>query len=116
MLFRSIFVDDASTDNNKTWEMLTDIERAFPESIIILKLEKNLRQGGARNIALKYASGEYIAFVDADDFVSTNYFLEAYNIAKTYNCDIVQFEYDYFTESLGNVRSEEHTSELQSRI
>lgn len=98
-----IFVDDASTDNNKTWEMLTDIERAFPESIIILKLEKNLRQGGARNIALKYASGEYIAFVDADDFVSTNYFLEAYNIAKTYNCDIVQFEYDYFTESLGTV-------------
>ena len=38
-----IFVDDASTDNNKTWEMLTDIERAFPESIIILKLEKSQR-------------------------------------------------------------------------
>lgn len=98
-----IFVDDASTDNNKTWEMLTDIERAFPESIIILKLEKNLRQGGARNIALKYASGEYLPLSWLMISVSTNYFLEAYNTAKTYNCDIVQFEYDYFTESLGNV-------------
>ena len=58
-----IFVDDASTDNGATWQMLQEFERAFPESILILQLEENMRQGGARNIALQYATGEYIAFV-----------------------------------------------------
>ena len=64
-----IFVDDASTDDGATWEMLHEFECAYPESILILKLQENMRQGGARNIALQYATGEYIAFVDADDFV-----------------------------------------------
>ena len=70
-----IFVDDASTDEDATWNMLQEFERAYPESIMILKLEENMRQGGARNVALQYATGEYIAFVDADDFVAENYLL-----------------------------------------
>ena len=52
-----IFVDDASTDDGSTWNMLQEFERAYPESIMILKLEENMRQGGARNIALQYATG-----------------------------------------------------------
>ena len=49
-----IFVDDASTDEDATWNMLQEFERAYPESIMILKLEENMRQGGARNVALQY--------------------------------------------------------------
>ena len=64
-----IFVDDASTDNGRTWEMLLLFERAYPDSVIVIRLEENRRQGGARNEALLYASGEYISFVDADDWV-----------------------------------------------
>ena len=52
-----IFVDDASTDEDATWNMLQEFERAYPESIMILKLEENMRQGGARNVALQYATG-----------------------------------------------------------
>ena len=48
-----IFVDDASTDEDATWNMLQEFERAYPESIKILKLEENMRQGGARNVALQ---------------------------------------------------------------
>lgn len=77
-----IFVDDASTDDGSTWNMLQEFERAYPESIMILKLEENMRQGGARNIALQYATGEYIAFVDADDFVADNFLLETYEKQK----------------------------------
>lgn len=77
-----IFVDDASTDEDATWNMLQEFERAYPESIKILKLEENMRQGGARNVALQYATGEYIAFVDADDFVSENFLLETYEKPK----------------------------------
>ena len=99
-----IFVDDASTDEGATWNMLQEFERAYPESIMILKLEENMRQGGARNIALQYATGEYIAFVDADDFVADNFLLETYEKAKDSDADIIQFEYFYYTDRLGAVR------------
>ena len=100
-----IFVDYASTDNGATWQMLQEFERAFPESILILQLEENMRQGGARNIALQYATGEYIAFVDADDFVAENFLEEAYRYAKNENADLVQFEYEFYTDRLGAVPS-----------
>lgn len=100
-----IFVDDASTDGGATWQMLQEFEKAFPENILILKLEENMRQGGARNIALQYATGEYIAFVDADDFVAENFLEEAYRYAKNENADLVQFEYEFYTDRLGTVSS-----------
>nr|WP_039121459.1 glycosyltransferase family 2 protein [Ligilactobacillus ruminis] len=70
-----IFVNDASKDDGQTWNMLNEIEEAYPESLIIIDLTCNRRQGGARNEGLKYASGEYIAFVDADDWVEEPLFV-----------------------------------------
>lgn len=96
-----IFVDDASTDDGKTWELLQQFEQAYPESILILQLEENMRQGGARNVALQYASGEYVAFVDADDFVTNDYLEKVYSKAKSEDADLVQFEYFYYTERTG---------------
>ena len=91
-----IFVDDASDDNGATWKLLTECERAFPESIIIIHLDENMRQGGARNEGLRYASGEYIAFVDSDDFVSEDFLEKTYSRAKETDADIVQFDFQYY--------------------
>lgn len=96
-----IFVDDASDDAGATWKMLQEFEKAYPNDIIVLHLEENMRQGGARNLALQYASGEYLAFVDADDFVAENFLEKTYERAKETNADIVQFEYFYYTDRLG---------------
>ena len=41
-----IFVNDASTDDGQTWDMLKEMEKAYPESIIIIDLPYNRRQGG----------------------------------------------------------------------
>lgn len=98
-----IFVDDASTDEGQTWGMLEEFERAFPESIMVIHLEENMRQGGARNVAIQYAGGEYLAFVDADDFVEENYLECVYQKAKETNAEIIQFEYVLYTERLGKV-------------
>lgn len=98
-----IFVDDASDDAGATWEMLQEFEKAYPESIMVIHLEENLRQGGARNIALQYASGEYLAFVDADDFVANDFLEKTYIRAKEEDADILQFEYCYYTDRLGAV-------------
>lgn len=100
-----IFVDDASEDAGRTWEMLQDFERAYPESIMAIQLAENMRQGGARNVALTYATGEYIAFVDADDFVREDFLKKAYEIARSTDADMVQFEYELYTERLGNISS-----------
>ena len=100
-----IFVDDASDDEGATWALLEEFERAYPESIMIIHLEENLRQGGARNVALGYATGEYLAFVDADDFVEKDFLEKGYRRAMESDADIVQFDYVYYTERLGKVAS-----------
>ncbi len=60
-------VDDASTDNSLS--LISGWEKKYPESVALIALETNVMQGAARNIAMQYASGEYIAFLDADDWL-----------------------------------------------
>ena len=62
-----ILVDDASTDDGATWELIMEYEREFPDTVIAIQLEQNMRQGGARNVGISYAGGEYLMFCDADD-------------------------------------------------
>lgn len=62
-----ILVNDASTDN--TLEKLLLWETRYSDNILVITYEQNLRQGGARNIGLNYATGDYIGFVDSDDWI-----------------------------------------------
>ena len=87
-----ILVDDASTDN--TLELLESWEKEYSESIMVITYEENLRQGGARNVGLEYASGEYIGFVDADDWVEEDFYEEAYSIAKKGDYDVVRGKFE----------------------
>lgn len=66
-----ICVDDCSTDT--TVEHLLKWEQKYPDNIIIVQLSENGRQGKARNIGIEYASGDWIAFVDSDDWVEPDY-------------------------------------------
>lgn len=96
-----IFVDDASTDEGKTWEMLLLFEQAYPDSVIVIHLDKNQKQGGARNAALSFASGEYISFVDADDWVKPELYEIAYQRAKAFQADLLQFNHCLYSEKTG---------------
>jgi glycosyltransferase involved in cell wall biosynthesis len=61
-----ILVDDASTDSSR--ELMEEYRSRFAK-IRCLYLDENIRQGGARNRGMEIAQGEYIAFVDSDDFI-----------------------------------------------
>ena len=65
--FEVIAVDDASTDESA--EILRQYAEKFPISFRTVFSEENRRQGGAKNLGLKVATGEWIGFVDSDDWV-----------------------------------------------
>ncbi|SES00703.1 Glycosyl transferase family 2 [Butyrivibrio fibrisolvens] len=82
-----IVVNDASTDD--TWEIMSRCEKQFPDKVIIINSDRNRGAGGARNMALDMASGEYIGLVDSDDYVAPNMYELLYSKAKDGDYDIV---------------------------
>jgi glycosyltransferase involved in cell wall biosynthesis len=83
-------VNDCSTDNS----YLILEEYAKKDDRIKIKTQKvNKGQGVVRNIALDMATGEYLAFVDPDDWVELDFCEKTYETAKEYNAEIVHFDY-----------------------
>lgn len=79
-----ICVNDGSTDNSlKILE-----EYAQKDNRIIIISQENQGQSVARNIALEKATGEYVGFVDSDDYIDSNFYEELYRHAKKNNTDI----------------------------
>lgn len=80
-----IVVDDGSTDNS------LDICRklAKEDDRVFVYTKKNAGQGIARNFGMSHATGEYIAFVDADDTCNVEMYRALINSAKEFNADLV---------------------------
>lgn len=93
-----ILVDDASTDNGATLGRLLEYEEKFPETIIVVPLERNMRQGGARNAGISWAGGEYLMFCDADDWLLCGAMERLYHMAKEQDADVVEFQYMLVTD------------------
>lgn len=78
-----IVIDDGSTDNTHS------IACVFKEDKRVKVIQQtNQKQGAARNRGLEIAQGEFIGFVDADDWVDLDYFEKMYNAAKKNNANI----------------------------
>lgn len=82
-----ILVDDGSTDS--TGKMCDEYARQYSNIKVIHSPNKGL--SSARNISIENATGEYLIFVDPDDYVDTNMLEELYTFASSNNCDIVMF-------------------------
>lgn len=76
-----IYVDDHGPDNSieLVQKMIADHPRK--SQFVFLKPEHNMGAGMARNFAIPHAKGEYVAFVDSDDWVEPTMFEELYNAA-----------------------------------
>lgn len=121
-----ICVDDGSTDSSL--EILEEY-RAMDSRIKILK-QKNLFAGVARNNGMKAASGEYLIFLDSDDFFSSTLLEKTYRAGKEKDADVVLFggmRYDdstgeyldapwYFRKSLLPVKNPFSRKDLNGRL
>lgn len=94
-----ILVNDGSTDNSGK---IID-EYAKKDSRIKVIHKKNGGQGSARNAGLDIAKGEYIGFVDSDDWIDSNMYESLYNAAISNNSDIVVCNRKVFDEN-GNIK------------
>lgn len=79
-----ICVNDGSVDNS------LDVLRKYAQqdSRIVVVSQENLGPSAARNRGMQIATGEYIGFVDGDDWIDLNFFEKLYNSAKKYDADI----------------------------
>ncbi len=94
-----ILINDASTD--RTLEIVEGYLQK-DSRIKLINLTERKGQGFARNRGIEIAQGEYIGFVDSDDFIEPDMFECLYNSAKTNNTDISMCqvrEYDDINEN-----------------
>ena len=82
-----ICVNDASTDDS--FSMLRDYANK-DERIKIINLQENKGAAVARNIAVESARGQYLGFVDADDFIDKNFYEKLVERAVKTNADVVK--------------------------
>ena len=85
-----ITVDDGSQDNSK--KIIEKYIKIYPDKIKYLYKE-NGGLSSARNFGIPYAKGEYIAFLDSDDYIEPTMYEEMYNTAKTENADMVECDF-----------------------
>lgn len=83
-----ILIDDGSTDNSGN---LCDKWAKKDDRIIVIH-QKNAGVSSARNVGLDIAKGEYITFVDSDDYIENNTYENVVNVFELYKVDIVAFQ------------------------
>lgn len=98
--YEVIVIDDGSTDNS------LDIINQFP--VKLLHTDRK-RAGGARNLGIDNASGEYIVFLDSDDFLANNNILTMLD-KKAIGQDIIFLSYGKDDFGKKSIVNEEHNT------
>lgn len=96
--YEIIAVDDKSTDNSLS--VLRVYEKKYGPKMKVIASPENRRQGGAKNLGLEAAGGEWIGFVDSDDWISPDMYAKLLKKAQETGADVVGCDY-LQTDALG---------------
>ncbi len=102
-----ILVNDGSTDNSKE---IIDKYSSIDSRIKVIN-KKNGGLSDARNVGIELAKGEYITFLDSDDWIELNMYEKLYKYIKQENADIVQCSYQkVYDEEVNNQKNKEEVN------
>lgn len=90
--FEIIIVDDSSTDDS--YSQALAYAKKSELNITVLKSRENLGPGNARNMGMDAARGEWITFVDNDDWVEKSLLQEVNQKIEKYRVNCVIFDYN----------------------
>lgn len=88
--YEVIMVNDCSPDKSR--DIVIQLQKKFP----LLKLidhDRNKKQGAARNTGLRIAKGDYIWFIDADDYLESNVLRNILDQAFQNDLDVLHFDF-----------------------
>lgn len=92
-----ILVDDASPDSCGA---ICEEYAANHAHFVVLHQPENKGLSAARNVGISHASGEFLMFVDSDDWVHLDFCKTAYEYANRHQADIVMFNYKKITTDI----------------
>jgi glycosyltransferase involved in cell wall biosynthesis len=85
--YEVICVEDGSKDN--TLALLQAYQTKQPHLIKVVAHEKNQGSGAAKNTGMAHAQGEYLTFVDSDDFIPPDALANLFAAAQKFQADVV---------------------------
>lgn len=107
-----ILVDDGSTDNSG---VICDQYKKLDTRVKVIH-QKNGRIAKARNAGIELASGQYITFIDSDDYIQANTYEVAMQLMHKYNADMVQWDLSFLPEDDYDTGMGDPNKSLNERI
>ena len=109
-----ILIDDCSNDRSR--EIIDDYYNKYSDKIIPILLSENRKQGFARNRGIDISTGEYIVFVDSDDYIAEDMCEVLYKKAKEKDYDIVCFDMVDVIDGIYKSNKLSYTSKIDGDI
>lgn len=100
-----LLINDGSSD--RSGQIIEDL-RTRDQRIRVLHKPKNEGSGAARNSSISMATGNYLLFVDSDDWLDANHVEDLYDLLRRTNSDIAVTNFTQYYESGGGGRYNIH--------
>ena len=94
--YEIIAVDDCSTDDS--YRILQTYQQKYPDRFRAVHSDVNQKQGGAKNIGMDLAKGEWIGFIDSDDWVTEDFYERLIGRGEETGADMVGCDYHLTSE------------------